>query len=106
MEFVIQEIPARGAGLDAAGGGAGGAEAGGADSTAPEAPRRPRHEWLRVRIPSGERFAELKTLIDRHRLQTVCEEARCPKIGECCDHGTATIMILGDVCTKIGRAHL
>jgi lipoic acid synthetase len=100
MEFVIQEIPAQGAGLDAAGGGAGSAEAGGTDATAPEAPRRPRPEWLRVRIPSGERFAELKTLIDKHRLHTVCEEARCPNMGECWDAGTATFMILGDVCTR------
>ena len=75
--------------------------AGGVDPSATAAaPRRQRPDWLRVRIPSGERFAQLKTLIDSHRLHTVCEEARCPNMGECWSAGTATFMILGDVCTR------
>lgn len=60
--------------------------------------RRP--EWLKVRIPSGEGYGRLKAIIDTHRLHTVCEEARCPNMGECWDAGTATFMILGDVCTR------
>ncbi len=60
--------------------------------------RRP--EWLKVRIPSGENFSRLKSLIDGARLHTVCEEARCPNMGECWNAGTATFMILGDVCTR------
>lgn len=60
--------------------------------------RRP--EWLRVRIPSGGQYLRLKELMERHRLHTVCEEARCPNMGECWSAGTATFMILGDVCTR------
>jgi lipoic acid synthetase len=62
--------------------------------------RSPRPAWLKVRLPSGETVARLKGLIDRHRLHTVCEEARCPNMGECWGAGTATFMILGDVCTR------
>jgi len=65
-----------------------------------QAVRRQRPEWLKVRIAYGENYARLKGLIDRHRLHTVCEEARCPNMGECWDAGTATFMILGDVCTR------
>jgi lipoyl synthase len=65
----------------------------------PEArPERP--SWLKVRIPSGESYARLKQLIEKHRLHTVCAEARCPNMGECWNAGTATFMILGDVCTR------
>ncbi len=107
MEFVIQEIPVPGTGADPSGGSAESStasaapRAGDADTSATAAaPRRQRPDWLRVRIPSGERFAHLKTLIDSHRLHTVCEEARCPNMGECWSAGTATFMILGDVCTR------
>ena len=63
--------------------------------------RRPRKpQWLRARLPSGERYAEIKTLMRERQLHTVCEEARCPNIGECFNAGTATFMILGDVCTR------
>jgi lipoic acid synthetase len=57
-------------------------------------------EWLKVRIPGGDRHAELKATFRRLDLHTVCEEARCPNIGECWREGTATLMILGDVCTR------
>lgn len=57
-------------------------------------------EWLKVRMPGGERHAELTQTFRRLKLHTVCEEARCPNIGECWREGTATIMILGDVCTR------
>lgn len=63
-----------------------------------ERPRRP--DWLKVRVPLGERFSELKHLMEGQRLNTVCEEARCPNIAECWNAGTATFMILGDICTR------
>ncbi|MGH9455783.1 MAG: lipoyl synthase, partial [Terriglobia bacterium] len=61
-------------------------------------PRRP--DWLKVRIPGGENYFELKRLIHGLDLHTVCESARCPNIGECWGHRTATFMILGDLCTR------
>jgi lipoic acid synthetase len=64
------------------------------------AARPSRPEWLKVRVPGGETFARLKGLIDGHHLHTVCEEARCPNMGECWNAGTATFMILGDICTR------
>ncbi len=60
--------------------------------------RRP--EWLKVRLPSGEGYHEVKNIVQSSRLHTVCEEARCPNIGECWGRRTATFMILGDVCTR------
>jgi len=60
--------------------------------------RRP--EWLKVRLPAGENYFELKRLMRGQALHTVCESARCPNIGECWAHRTATFMILGDVCTR------
>lgn len=76
MDFVIQEI----------------------EEKANHRPSRP--DWLKVRVPGGENFAHLKNLIDGHNLHTVCEEARCPNMGECWNAGTATFMILGDICTR------
>jgi lipoic acid synthetase len=61
-------------------------------------PRKP--EWLKARVPGGENYSRLKNLIDQRKLHTVCEEARCPNMGECWNAGTATFMILGDVCTR------
>ena len=62
--------------------------------------RQRKPEWLKARVPGGENYSRLKTLIDKSRLHTVCEEARCPNMGECWNSGTATFMILGDVCTR------
>ncbi len=62
--------------------------------------RQRRPEWLKVRFQVNETFAELKQLVTETRLHTVCEEARCPNQSECWGRGTATIMILGDVCTR------
>ena len=64
-------------------------------------PKRP--DWLKVRVPAGPRYIELKNVMRSMDLHTVCEEARCPNIGECWGHGTATFMILGDVCTRACR---
>jgi len=57
-------------------------------------------EWLKVRMPGGEQYTELKARFRKLDLKTVCEEARCPNIGECWREGTATIMILGETCTR------
>ncbi|MFM7133315.1 MAG: lipoyl synthase [Planctomycetota bacterium] len=57
-------------------------------------------DWLRARVPGGEGYERLKSIIDEHRLHTVCQEASCPNMGECWGRGTATIMILGDTCTR------
>ncbi|HLM52425.1 MAG TPA: lipoyl synthase, partial [Pseudoxanthomonas sp.] len=56
--------------------------------------------WIRVRIPSGNAVQQLKAKLRENRLVTVCEEASCPNIHECFSHGTATFMILGEVCTR------
>jgi lipoic acid synthetase len=60
--------------------------------------RRP--EWLTVKLPAGDGYSEIKSLMRGLDLVTVCEEARCPNIAECWGHGTATFMILGEVCTR------
>ncbi len=62
--------------------------------------REPKPDWLKVRFPAGDRYHRIKSLLGEHELHTVCEEARCPNIGECFNSGTATFMILGDVCTR------
>lgn len=56
--------------------------------------------WLRVKAPGGERYVHIKETLRKYDLYTVCEEARCPNVGECWGEGTATLMILGDVCTR------
>ena len=56
--------------------------------------------WLKAKLPGGEGFKKTKTNIDAHKLNTVCEEAACPNMGECWARGIATIMILGDTCTR------
>jgi lipoic acid synthetase len=65
-----------------------------------EAPREPKPEWLKVRAPGSENYLRLRGIMREMKLNTVCEEARCPNIGECWHHGTATFMIMGDVCTR------
>ena len=63
--------------------------------------------WLKVKLPGGPEYTRLRALIDEHRLHTVCESAKCPNMGECWGRGTATIMILGDVCTRnCGFCHI
>jgi lipoic acid synthetase len=63
-------------------------------------PLRRHPDWIRAKLPSGENYHDLKRLLRGLTLNTVCEEARCPNIGECWDQRTATIMILGDTCTR------
>jgi lipoic acid synthetase len=62
--------------------------------------RTPRPEWLKVRLPTGDNYFRLKGIMRDKGLHTVCEEARCPNVAECWGQGTATFMILGDVCTR------
>ena len=57
-------------------------------------------DWIRSKVPGGDRYRELKRLMRDKSLNTVCEEALCPNVGECWEHGRATIMILGDRCTR------
>jgi lipoic acid synthetase len=78
MDFVIAEVP----------------------STPNDEPRQKRPDWLKVRVPSGPEYVQLEQLIRSKKLHTVCEEARCPNMGECWNAGTATFMILGDICTR------
>ena len=66
----------------------------------PVTPREPKPEWLKVRAPGSPNYTRLKGLMRELGLHTVCEEAHCPNIGECWHHGTATFMILGEVCTR------
>jgi lipoyl synthase len=60
----------------------------------------PKPPWLKVRAPGGDRYTKLKETLRELDLHTVCEEARCPNVGECWAEGTATVMLLGDVCTR------
>ncbi len=69
--------------------------------------RRRKPPWLRAKLPGGPGYNQLRSIIDEHRLNTVCESALCPNMGECWNRGTATIMILGDVCTRsCGFCHI
>ena len=63
-------------------------------------PREPKPDWLKVRAPGSENYLRLRGIMRDLELNTVCEDAHCPNIGECWHHGTATFMILGDVCTR------
>ena len=63
--------------------------------------------WLKMKMPSGEGYFRLRELVAEKRLHTVCQEAKCPNMGECWHHGTATLMILGDTCTRsCGFCHI
>ena len=61
---------------------------------------RKKPDWLRVKLPIGKEYAKVRELVDRHRLHTICESGNCPNMGECWGAGTATFMILGNVCTR------
>lgn len=63
-----------------------------------ELPRKP--DWIRVRIPASPKINEVREKLKEHKLHTVCEEASCPNLGECWGNGTATFMIMGDICTR------
>ena len=62
-----------------------------------ELPRKP--DWIRVRVPASPEVTRIKEILRRHKLASVCEEAACPNLGECFSGGTATFMIMGEICT-------
>lgn len=74
-----------------------------ARGSAPQAPPARKPPWLKARAPAGRGFSAVRALVKEHRLATVCEEAKCPNIGECWNAGTATIMLMGAVCTRACR---
>ncbi len=57
-------------------------------------------KWLRVKLPTGENYKKVRSLVDEHKLHTICESGNCPNMGECWGAGTATFMILGNICTR------
>ncbi len=62
--------------------------------------RKRKPDWLRVKLPVGKEFKKVRELVDRYKLHTICESGNCPNMGECWGNGTATFMILGNVCTR------
>jgi len=72
----------------------------GVNETAALRPKRRHPEWIRARIPSGENYERLNELMRSKSLHTVCEEAQCPNMGECWGAGTATFLMMGDICTR------
>jgi lipoic acid synthetase len=66
-------------------------------------PVLPKPGWIRVRMPSGDTWKQVSLILERYRLHTVCDEARCPNKGECWGAGTATFMLMGDICTRSCR---
>jgi len=70
------------------------------DTTTPKRQFSKKPNWLRVKLPVGEKFKKVRSLVDEHKLHTICESGSCPNMGECWGAGTATFMILGNVCTR------
>ena len=65
-----------------------------------ESVRTPKPKWLRVKLPTGKKYTELRNLVDKYNLNTICTSGSCPNMGECWGEGTATFMILGNICTR------
>ncbi len=63
-------------------------------------PRTKKPEWLRVKLPIGKKYTELRGIVDKYKLNTICTSGSCPNMGECWGEGTATFMILGNICTR------
>jgi len=68
------------------------------DGVVEQKPKKP--NWLRVKLPIGEEYKHVRNLVDTHKLHTICESGNCPNMGECWGEGTATFMILGNICTR------
>lgn len=68
------------------------------DGTVEQPIKKP--NWLRVKLPIGEEYKHVRNLVDQHKLHTICESGNCPNMGECWGEGTATFMILGNICTR------
>lgn len=71
-----------------------------ADASPQQLAQKRKPDWLRAKVPGGPGFERLRSIVETHRLHTVCQEAGCPNMGECWSRGVATIMILGDTCTR------
>ncbi len=69
-------------------------------STKPATQRVPKPKWLRVKLPTGQAYKEVRDIVSEHKLHTICESGHCPNMGECWGAGTATFMILGNICTR------
>ncbi len=65
-----------------------------------DTPRTKKPEWLKVKLPTGENYRKVRKLVDENKLHTICESGNCPNMGECWGEGTATFMILGNICTR------
>jgi lipoyl synthase len=65
-----------------------------------QGPKKTKPDWLRVKLPIGPEYAHVRNLVDSHKLHTICESGNCPNMGECWGAGTATFMILGNICTR------
>lgn len=63
-------------------------------------PRYKKPEWLKVKLPLGENYLKVRQIVDTHKLHTICQSGNCPNMGECWGAGTATFMILGNICTR------
>ncbi len=70
------------------------------DIVPPKEERRKKPDWLRVKLPIGEEYKKVRNLVDQYKLHTICQSGNCPNMGECWGAGTATFMILGNVCTR------
>ncbi|HYG52840.1 MAG TPA: lipoyl synthase [Flavobacteriales bacterium] len=70
------------------------------EATPQEKKFNPKPKWLRVKLPTGENYKHVRELVDTHKLHTICQSGNCPNMGECWGAGTATFMILGNVCTR------
>ena len=64
----------------------------------PKVSKKPK--WIRVKLPTGKKYTELRSLVDKYKLNTICSSGSCPNMGVCCGDGTATFMILGNFCTR------
>ncbi|WP_306640190.1 lipoyl synthase [Sanyastnella coralliicola] len=69
-------------------------------SNVQERKRVPKPKWLRVKLPTGEEYKKVRNIVSEHKLHTICESGNCPNMGECWGEGTATFMILGNICTR------
>ena len=69
-------------------------------TTTKDKPKAGKPKWLRVKLPTGQKYTQLRSLVDKYDLHTICTSGSCPKMGECWGEGTATFMILGNICTR------
>ena len=69
-------------------------------TTTKDKPKAGKPKWLRVKLPTGQKYTQLRSLVDKYDLNTICTSGSCPNMGECWGEGTATFMILGNICTR------